>query len=271
MSTLPAEQRRELAKAEDEELNTFVKYSLVDAASRQGISVFALMKMRSVVTLEDDGQLKARLVVQGFTGQRLGKIPTSSPVASRRSRQNFLTLAASRGFQTHKGDAGCACPHGGRATRGRPRRGGFQNCVSATSFRHVLRTSPRNVSKVAVGASPVCSLAGSRVRLGQRSKKMVSPSCHGGEESLYGTLLVDFETKMFSFRPCAWCMLMISCWRAVTPHWENVSLTTATICMNGELGSHACSHQFHRTRERSLTHQLAITSTTRQRIPNHST
>ena len=43
-----------------------------------------------------------------FTDQRLGKIPTSSPTASRRSRQIFLTLAASLGFQTHKGDVKCA-------------------------------------------------------------------------------------------------------------------------------------------------------------------
>ena len=50
------------------------------------------------VTFKDDGSLKARLVVQGFTDQRLGKIPTSSPTASRRSRQIFLTLAASLGF-----------------------------------------------------------------------------------------------------------------------------------------------------------------------------
>ena len=52
-----------------------------------------------MVTCSDDGQLEARLVVQGFTDQRLGKIPTSSPTASRRSRQIFLTLAASLGFK----------------------------------------------------------------------------------------------------------------------------------------------------------------------------
>ena len=66
------------------------------------------MKMRLVMTFKHDGSLKARLVVQGFTDQRLGKIPTSSPTASRRSRQIFLTLAASLGFQTHKGDVKCA-------------------------------------------------------------------------------------------------------------------------------------------------------------------
>ena len=47
--------------------------------------------------------------MHGFTNQRLGKIPTSSPTASRRSRQIVMTLAASLGFQTHKRDVKCAC------------------------------------------------------------------------------------------------------------------------------------------------------------------
>ena len=106
--TLSAEQKRELLKAKDKELSTRVKYSVVEAASRQGISPSALMKMRWVVTFKDDGSLIARLVVQGFTDRRLGKIPTPSPTASRRSLQIFLTLAASLGFQTHKGDVECA-------------------------------------------------------------------------------------------------------------------------------------------------------------------
>ena len=95
MSTLSAEQKRELVESKDKELNMFVKYSVVEAASRQGISPSALMTMRWFVTFKDDGSLLARLVLQGFTDQRLGKIPTSSPTASRRSRQIFLTLAAS--------------------------------------------------------------------------------------------------------------------------------------------------------------------------------
>ena len=108
VSTLSAEQKRELVKSKDKELSTCVKYSVVEAASRQGISPSALMKMRWVVTFKDDGSLKARWVVQGFTDQRLGKIPTSSPTASRRSRQIFLTLATSLGFQTHERDVKCA-------------------------------------------------------------------------------------------------------------------------------------------------------------------
>ena len=46
--------------------------------------------------------------------------------------------------------------------------------LSSTSFRHVLRTSSRIVSKVAIGTSSVCSFLGSRVRSCRRSKKMVS-------------------------------------------------------------------------------------------------
>ena len=100
---------REREQAKDEALNTVAKYSVVEVAARHGISPSALMKMRSVVTFKDDGSLKALLVEQRFTGHRLGKIPTSSPTASRRSRQIFLTLAASTmGFQTHKGDVKCA-------------------------------------------------------------------------------------------------------------------------------------------------------------------
>ena len=39
--------------------------------------------------------MKARLVVQGFTDQRLGMVQTASPTCSRRGRQLFLAMAAS--------------------------------------------------------------------------------------------------------------------------------------------------------------------------------
>ena len=66
------------------------------------------MKMRWVVTTKADDSLKARLVVQGFTDTRLGKIQTSSPTSSRRVRQIFLTTVASLHSQCYKGDAKCA-------------------------------------------------------------------------------------------------------------------------------------------------------------------
>ena len=35
---------------------------------------------------------------------------------------------------------------------------------------------------------------------------------------------------------------MISCWRAVTLHLENMSLKALTICTSGKGGSHECSN-----------------------------
>ena len=55
VSTLSAEQKRELVEGKDKELNTFVNNSVVEAASRQGISPSALMNMRWVVTFKDEG------------------------------------------------------------------------------------------------------------------------------------------------------------------------------------------------------------------------
>ena len=54
-STLSVEQKRELVEANDKELNTFVKKSVVEAASRQKISPSNLMKIRWVVTFKGDG------------------------------------------------------------------------------------------------------------------------------------------------------------------------------------------------------------------------
>ena len=58
VSTLSAEQIRELVEAKDKEHNTFVKSCEFEAASRQGISPSALMKMRWVVTFKDDGSFE---------------------------------------------------------------------------------------------------------------------------------------------------------------------------------------------------------------------
>ena len=49
------------------------------------------------------------------------------------------------------------------------------------------------------------------------------------------------ETKTASFMLCL-IHVVTSCWRAVTLHLENKSLIASIISMNGELGSHECSH-----------------------------
>ena len=202
VSTLSAEKKRELVEAKDRELNTFVKYSVVEAASRQRISPSSLMKMRWVVTFKDDGSLKARLVVQGFTDQRLGKIPTSSPTASRRSRQIFLTLAASLGFQTHKGDVKCAFLQGDLDEQ-HVDDNDDDDCknesaqpVSDTFCEPV----PELSRKLQLEHHQCVRLLKAVCGLGQRSKKMVSSCCqrsskHERRRISHGTLLVDFPRR----------------------------------------------------------------------------
>ena len=97
VSTLSAQQKRDLAMTKRQGAQHVVGAPCVEAASRQGISPSALMKTWRVVAFKDDGQLQARLVVQGFTDQHHGKVPNSPPNASRRSRQIFLILTASLG------------------------------------------------------------------------------------------------------------------------------------------------------------------------------
>lgn len=56
-----------------------MEHAVFESASRKGIPANALMKMRWVVTTKADDNLKARLVVQGFTDARLGKLQTAVP------------------------------------------------------------------------------------------------------------------------------------------------------------------------------------------------
>ena len=87
VSTLSAEQKRELVKSERQGTQHVCQIF----CGRGGITSRDLTVcvdenvLGCDVTFKDDGSLKARLVVQGFTDQKLGKIPTSSPTASRRS------------------------------------------------------------------------------------------------------------------------------------------------------------------------------------------
>ena len=95
VSSLTPQKKKELVKAKDNELNTWLEHAVVEAASRKGIPAASMMKMRWVVTTKADDSLMARLVVQGFTDSRLGKILTAPPTNSRRARRLFLTTAAS--------------------------------------------------------------------------------------------------------------------------------------------------------------------------------
>ena len=64
-----------------------------------------------------------------------------------------------------------------------------------------------------------------------------------GEASLMEFCLLTFRDENGVIHAlCFGYMLLTSCSRAVTLHLENMSLIASTICMNGELGSHECSH-----------------------------
>ena len=203
---------------------------VVEATSRQGISPSALMKIRWVVTFKVDGSLRARLVVEGFTDQRLGKIPTSSPTASRRSRQIFLTLAASLGFQTHRGDVTCAFLQGDldeqrvddddddnfKIESAQP--------VSDTSCEPVPEL-PRKLQVEHHQCIRLLKAVYGLVNTPRRWYHRVATDLRNltGEESVMVPCLWTFrDENAVSFMPCAWFTSMISCWRAVTPFGKNV-------------------------------------------------
>ena len=58
-----------------------------------------------------------------------------------------------------------------------------------------------------------------------------------GEESVMEPVCGRSKMKMVSFMLCAWFTSMISCWRAVTLHVENMSLRALTFCTSGERGT----------------------------------
>ena len=92
LSTVTAEEKRELVRAEQSEISNIMKHATVQAATRSGVHSTALMRMRWVITQKPDPSQKARLVVLEFTRAQLGATPTASPTVSRRGRQ----------FQDHK-------------------------------------------------------------------------------------------------------------------------------------------------------------------------
>ena len=104
VKTLSTPKISELRDAKNAEVNRWLKNKVVVAVSRAGLRAADLMRMRWVITRKDDGSLKARLVLQGFTDPRLGHIATASPTASRRARQLFLTMSASLGYMVAKCD-----------------------------------------------------------------------------------------------------------------------------------------------------------------------
>ena len=188
--------------------------------------------------------LKARLVVQGFTGQRLGKIPTCSPTVipsissdfpntccvtwfSNSQRRREVCIS-SRGLDEQHEDDNDDC----NIESAQPVSDTF--CEPGPELSRKLQLEHHQCVRM---LKAVCGLVNAPGRCYHR----VATDLRNmrGEGNLACGLS---ETKTASFMLCVWCMLMTSCWRAVTLHWENMSLMASTICVNGELGSHECSH-----------------------------
>ena len=209
------------------------------------------MRMRWVVTFKDDGSLKARLVVQGFTDQRHGKIPTSSPTASRRSRQVFLTLAAPFGFQTHEGDVKCAFLQGDLDEQ---RVDDDDDDDDGDNFKI---ESAQPVSDTFCEPVPKLSR---KLQLEHHQCIRLSKAVYGllnAPRRWYHRVATDLQTltgEESVMEPCLWtfrdengvihasCLVyvddfMLAC--SDSP-FQNMSLRALPICTSGECGSHEC-------------------------------
>ena len=108
LENLTAENKVKLPIMTTNEIKSFLKYRVREAASRAGVHPGARIKMRWEITREKTGDLKARLVLLGYTDPGLGQIKTASPMRSRQARQAFQGVAASVGFQVFKSDVKAA-------------------------------------------------------------------------------------------------------------------------------------------------------------------
>ena len=156
--------------------------------------------------------------MQGFTDQRLGKIPTSFPTASRRSRQIFLTLAASLGYQTHKSDVKCAFLQGDQDEQRVDDGDDHDNFkiesaqpVSDTFCEPVLELS-RKLQLEHHQCIRLLKAVYGRVNAPRRRYHRVATDLRNltGEES-WNPVCGLSEMKTVSFMPCAWFASMISC------------------------------------------------------------
>ena len=130
--------------------------------------------------------------------QRLGKTPTSSPTA-RRSRQMFLTLAASLGFQNHKRDVKCAFLQGtwtsnmrttATMTLGKLSQRNQFSTRSANQFPSCLESCNWSIISVFVRSRP-CAVLSTL----QKDGIIVLPLIFETLEAKKETLLVDFAGR----------------------------------------------------------------------------
>ena len=102
LKNLSAEDRVKLPGAKDKEVKSFLKYRACEAASRAGVHPGALMKTRWAITRKETGDLKARLVVLGFTDLGLGKSRPHRPHAAAELAKPFWALQIRRASRSSR-------------------------------------------------------------------------------------------------------------------------------------------------------------------------
>ena len=95
VSTLTAEEKLELARDKQSEINSFMKHAAVQAATRPSVRPTVLMRMRLVITRKPDPSLKST---------RSWERNPASPRVSRCGRQLCLTVAGSQRMRVFKAD-----------------------------------------------------------------------------------------------------------------------------------------------------------------------
>ena len=107
--TLTDAERQEFQSAKAVEVNNFIAakaFEALPAGMRVNRSEAVNMRWLLVWKVKEDGtrKAKARAVLQGYQDPKYEERATYSPTTTRQTRQLQLQIAASKGFQTKKGD-----------------------------------------------------------------------------------------------------------------------------------------------------------------------
>ena len=97
--------RKEFEVAESAEIQSWLRHEAVTAALRSQYHHLDIMKMRWVLRYKESGKPRARLVITGYHGPRVGSdVITEALVASRRGRRLFFMATAHNQFSIEKED-----------------------------------------------------------------------------------------------------------------------------------------------------------------------
>ena len=106
METLTPEQVKDMDNAKQLEVSQWIQAAACKALEKNMVVPKGrTMKMRWVLTFKSSGAAKARIVIVGFTDPDLGRLSTTSPTMTRRTRQLMMTRATCSSWTQIKCDA----------------------------------------------------------------------------------------------------------------------------------------------------------------------